>query len=110
MERSKRKADQMDAVPDREKEEEFKVQRRTSSNENLGEKFKTKKLNLLHYSLGGVVGGKVIPGGDMNEAETVGSSQRAGARAFKVQTSHNSAAAVTGKKTGSGENSVQGSS
>ena len=53
------------------------------------------------------MGGKVIPGGDMTEGEIVGSSQRAGARAHIVQTSQNSAAGVTGKKTGSGEKSVQ---
>ena len=37
IERSKRKADQVDAVPDREKKEVFKVQRRTNSNEKLGD-------------------------------------------------------------------------
>ena len=49
----------------------------------------------------------LIPGVDMAEGKIVGSSQRAGARVYKVQTSQYSAAGVTGKKTGSGENSVQ---
>ena len=107
VERSKRKADQMDTLPDSERREVSKLQRRTSSKENPGEKIKFKQLKLFNYSVGGVVGGKVIPGDTKSDGEIVGSSQRAGARAHIVQTSQNSAAGVTGKKTGSGEKSVQ---
>ena len=53
------------------------------------------------------MGGKVIPSDNKSDGEIVGSSQRAGARAYNIQTSQNSAAGVTGKKTGSGEKSVQ---
>ena len=106
VERSKRKADQMDSVPDGEVKGVYKIQRGASSIAESGGKLKIKKLINLNPSLGGTVGGKEMTGGEVGvvmQGGELGSSQRAGAGVTIVQTSQKSAAGVPGEITGSGE-------
>ena len=106
VERSKRKADQMDSVPDGEVKGVYKIQRGASSIAESGGKLKIKKLITLNPSLGGTVGGKEMTGGEVGvvmQGGELGSSQRAGAGVTIVQTSQKSAAGVPGEITGSGE-------